>query len=145
MRGHKAPCRPRSARRGEALLETTLVLPMLLFLAFGVIAAGGVTQARLGVGAVAREAARAAAQSQSAAQASASGYYRAGEVADGYRLTNGSLQVTVDVGGFSPGDVITVAARYEVSFGDLPLLNWARVQVGSSSRERVDLYRSRWR
>ena len=49
----------RPVSRGEALLETALVLPLLLLLAFGVVGAGRVTQARLGVSAASREAARA--------------------------------------------------------------------------------------
>ena len=135
----------RAGQRGSALVEIALLLPLLLFLAFGVIGAARVTQARLGVSAVAREAARAAAQAQGPGQASANGYGRAREVADGYGLDNGSLRVMVDAGGFGPGDMIRTSATYEVTFRDLPLLGWGRVEVGSIARERIDLYRSRWR
>ena len=142
MSGRDAPCG--KGRRGQALLEVALVLPVLLFLAFGVIAAGRVTQAKLGVSAVAREAARAAAQSGGAAEASRRGHSRAAEVADGYGLGDGSRVVLIDAGGVGPGELVRASASYEVGFGDLPLLGWARVRVASSSGERVDLYRSRW-
>ena len=46
-----------------------LVVPLLLLLAFGVVGVGRVGQARLGVSAVAREAARAAALADSPAEA----------------------------------------------------------------------------
>ncbi len=132
------------ARRGQALVETALVLPLLLFLAFGVIGAGRLAQARLGVDAVAREAARAAALATDAGSALDQGIARGQAVAGGYGMTNGSLQVAVDVGQFDPGDQVSASARYTVSFSDLPLLSWAQVTLSSTHFERLDLYRSRW-
>ena len=130
--------------RGSALVETALIVPVLLLLAFGVVGAGRVGQARLGVSAVAREAARAAALADSPAEAAARGVARGEEVASGYRLTNGSLRLSVDPGALARGGQVWAAAHYEVRLDDLPLLGWARVGVASEHLERVDLYRSRW-
>ena len=112
--------------------------PLLLFLAFAVIGAGRILQAQLGVGATAREAARAAV----AGRSPVAGRARGEEVARGYALTNGSLAVLVDGGRFAPGGEVTGVASYEVRFDDLPLLGWARVRVRGEAREAIDLYRS---
>lgn len=135
---------PRDGQSGQALVETALVVPILLFLAFGVVAIGRVTQAQMGVSAVAREAARAAALANDPGRAAIDGMARGQEVAAGYNLGNGSLQLAVDPGSFTRGGAVRASARYTVSFGDLPLLGWARVTVGSTHLERIDLYRSFW-
>ena len=135
--GRATPGR-RAARPGQALLELALILPVLLFLAFAVVGAGRVVQAQLGVSAVAREAARAGAAGLSAG----TGRARGEEVAAGYALSNGSLGLLVDGGRFAPGGQVTSVATYEVTFGDLPLLGWARVRVRGEAREAIDRYRS---
>jgi hypothetical protein len=132
------------AQRGQALLETALVLPMLLLLAFGVVGVGRVVQAQMRVSAVAREAARVAALAGTPAEASARGTAQGPEVARGYGLTHGSLEVTVEPGELARGGQVRGAARYDVGLDDLPLLGWARVSVRSEHVERVDVYRSRW-
>ena len=129
---------------GQALVETALVIPVLLLLAFGVVAVGRVVDAQMAVSGVAREAARAAALANTPQEASVNGLARGQEVAAGYSLVNGSLQITVNPGSFSRGGVVSVVARYTVSLGDLPLLGWARATVGSTHLERIDLYRSHW-
>lgn len=129
---------------GQALVELALVIPILLLLAFGVVAAGRVTQAQMGVSAVAREAARAAALANDSGQAAVDGIARGREVATGYSLGNGSLQLAVNAGGFSRGGTVQASAHYTVSLADLPLLGWAHITVGSTHLERVDLYRSFW-
>ena len=131
-------------QRGQALVELALVVPLLLLLAFGVIAVGRVIETQMGVSAVAREEARAAALANGPEEASSNGLARGQEVASGYHLGNGSLQLTVDPGSFERGGEVRASARYTVTFGDLPLLGWARVSVGSTHVERIDLYRSRW-
>lgn len=130
--------RERHVSRGEALLETALVLPLLLLLAFGVVGAGRVTQARLGVGAASREAARATVGARNVG----TGRERGGETARGYGLTNGSLELLVDGGGFAPGGRAVAVANYTVGFSDLPLLGWARVTVRAEAWEAIDHYRS---
>ncbi len=130
--------------RGQALVELALVIPILLLLAFGVIGAGRVTEAQMGVSAVAREAARAAALANDPGDAASQGMARGQQVASGYNLANGSLQLVVNAGGFTRGGTVQAVAHYTVSLADLPLLGWAHITVGSSHLERVDLYRSFW-
>ncbi len=143
-RASSSGCFGRLAQRGQALIETALVIPMLLMLAFGVVGVGRVAQGQMGVSAVAREAARTAALADSPEQAAVRGLARGQEVAAGYRLTNGSLRVEIDPGGLARGATVRATARYEVALDDLPLLGWARVPVGSVHFERTDLYRSHW-
>lgn len=132
-----------SGERGQALIETALVLPVLLLLAFGVVAVGRVTSAQMGVSAVAREAARSAALARDPTDAWNQAQSRGQAVASGYRLTNGSLQLAVNLGTFDRGDEVSASARYVVTLDDLPLLGWVEVPVTSTHAERIDLYRSR--
>lgn len=132
-------------RRGQALVETALVVPLLLTLAFGVVAAGRVAHGQMAVGAVAREAARAAALADTAAEARSRGVSRGREVGAGYGLDVGSFEVRVEPGAFSRSGEVRASARSDVSLEDLPLLSWARVPVSSQHVERIDAYRSRWR
>ncbi len=136
--------RRRVGDRGQALVEAALVIPLLLSLVFGVVAVGRVVQAELGVVAVAREAAKAAAVAQTPAEALASGSARGRETARGYNLTDGSFGLSVDAGAFERGGQVRASAHYTVSLHDLPLLGWASVPLQSSHVERIDLYRSRW-
>jgi Flp pilus assembly protein TadG len=134
----------RARRSGQALVEAAVVIPMLLLLAFGIVAVGRVVQAQMGVSAVAREASRAAALANDPAEAVDRGIARGQTVGTGYRLSNGSLQIAVDSGGFTRGERVRASASYQVSLVDLPLLGAARITVTSDHFERVDLYRSRW-
>jgi len=130
--------------RGQALVEVALVIPVLLLLAFGMVAVGRVTDAQMGVSAGAREAARAAALANNPGEAASQGVTRGQEVAAGYHLGDGSLQLAVNAGNFTRGGTVQASARYTVSLGDLPLLGWAHITVGSTDLERIDLYRSFW-
>ena len=129
---------------GQALVEVALVIPILLLLAFGVVAVGQVTDAQMGVSAVAREAARAAALANGPGEAASQGVTQGREVAAGYHLGDGSLQLAVNGGNFTRGGTVQASARYTVSLGDLPLLGWTHITVGSTHLERIDLYRSFW-
>jgi len=129
---------------GQALVEVALVIPLLLLLAFGVVAMGRVTNAQMGVSAVAREAARAAALANNPGEAASRGVTQGQEVAAGYHLGDGSLQLAVNAGNFTRGGTVQASARYTVSLGDLPLLGWAHITVGSTHLERIDPYRSFW-
>jgi hypothetical protein len=132
------------AEHGQALVELALVIPILLLLAFGVVAVGRVTDAQMGVSAVAREAARAAALANGSTEAANQGMERGREAAAGYHLDDGSLQLAVSAGDFSRGGTVQASARYTVALADLPLLGWAHLTVGSTHLERIDLYRSFW-
>jgi hypothetical protein len=134
----------RRGQRGQALVETALVVPLVLLLVFGVIGVGRLTRAQMAVSAVAREAARAGALASTAGEAGEWGMSRGQEVAAGYALGNGSLDLRVEPGAFDRGGQVRASARYTVELEDLPLMNWVRVPVAGSHVERVDLYRSRW-
>jgi len=138
------PGRTGSRQDGQAIIEMALVVPMLLLLAFGVVAVGRVTQAQMAVSAVARESAASAAMANDAAEAVARGTVRGRAVAEGYHLANGTLQFVIDAGTFARGGAVEASAHYEVVLNDLPLLGWVRVPVNSHHRERIDPYRSRW-
>jgi Flp pilus assembly protein TadG len=142
--GSLASCKQLHAERGQALVELALVIPILLLLAFGVVAVGRVTDAQMGVSATAREAARAAALSNDPTGAASQGMERGREVAAGYHLDDGSLQLAVSAGDFSRGSTVQASVRYTVALADLPLLGWAHLTVGSTHLERIDLYRSVW-
>ncbi len=135
---------PWGNERGQALVEVALVIPILLLLAFGVVAVGRVTDAQMGVSAVAREAARAAALANDPGEAASQGVTQGQEVAAGYHLGDGSLHLAVNAGNFTRGGTVQASAHYTVSLGDLPLLGWAHITVGSTHLERIDLYRSFW-
>ena len=130
--------------RGSVLIETAFVLPVLLIMALGVIGVGRVIQADVGIIAVAREAARSAAMANNASEAASAGLARGQAVAKGYQLGNGSLQLAVDPGTFQRGGQVTAEASYRVQLGDLPLLQWADLQLHSRHTEAIDPYRSRW-
>ncbi|MCC6178317.1 MAG: pilus assembly protein [Chloroflexi bacterium] len=132
-------------RRGQALVETALVVPLLLTLAFGVVAAGRVAHGQMAVSAIAREAARTAALADTAADAQTRGVQRGREVAEGFGVDGGAVEVKIQAGALQRGGEVRASARYDVSLQDLPLLGWARVSVSSDQVERIDLYRSRWR
>ena len=71
---------------------------------------------------------------------------RGQEVAAGYRLTNGSLRLSVEPGALARGGQVRAAARYEVRAATI-CRSWAgpASAVASEHLERIDLYRSRWR
>jgi Flp pilus assembly protein TadG len=128
-------------RQGSALVEVLLVVPVLMLILFGLIGVGRVTQARAAVAAVGRECARAAAGSWTRGEAAANGAYRAGEVAAGYGLTNGTLTTRLDLGGFRAGETVACGVGYTVELDDLPLLGWGRVDLASTGQERIAPYR----
>lgn len=130
--------------QGSAIMETALVLPLLLLLALGVVGVGRVVQAQMGLRAVVREAARAAALANSGADADPRGRAQAAAVAAGYGLRREALRVDLDVEGFTRGGAVRVTARYQVNLDDLPLLSWVSVPLTSAHDERIDRYRSRW-
>jgi Flp pilus assembly protein TadG len=134
---------PATGQHGQALVETALTVPLLLLLAFAVIATGRVAQAQLAVAAVAREAARAGASDGTPDAALAAATTRGRQVATGYGLTNGSLELAVDVGTLARGDRVRAQAHYIVKIAELPLLGWAQVVVEGRQVERIDVYRSR--
>lgn len=128
---------------GSALIESALVIPAVLAIAFGVVMAGRVAHAQIGVQAVAREAGRTLASAPSASEGLADAQSRAFAVADGHGLAADRLGVALDAGGFERGGMVRAQVSYRVGLGDLPLFGRIEVTVSSSHEERVELYRSR--
>jgi len=131
----------RRRQQGQALVELALVVPFLLLLGTSLIGVGRVTQVRMGVNVVARDAARAGALASSPEEAAARGVQRGQDVALSYGLGDGSLQLIVDASGYGRGGRVVAQARYVVRFVDLPLLGWAQVPLTSTHAEPVDPYR----
>lgn len=131
-----------SQQNGQAIVELAIVVPILLVLAFGVLAIGRVVQADMAVRAVAWEAARAGALANSATQATRQGLTSGLAVADDYHLSQSAVQITIDASGYRRGGQVVAKARYVVSFGDLPLLGWASAPVESVHAEPVDPFRA---
>ena len=142
-RAFRALLRPAAGESGGVLVEAALVIPVVLSVAFGVVMAGRIVHAQIGVGAVAREAGRALAQAPSAAEGLADARSRALAVADGHGLAADGLQLVLEAGTFRRGGTVRATASYRVALGDLPLLGRLEVTVKSSHAERVELYRSR--
>lgn len=138
-----SPPSHRSPERGQALVETALVLPLLLTLAFGVVGISRLVHAQMGVSAVAREASRAAALATTPLQATLRGHERGQQVAAGYGLTDSSLRVVVDASDMSRGGWVRATVQYRVALHDLPLLSWLPITLSGDHAERVDIFRSR--
>ena len=132
----------RHGQVGQAVVELALVAPLLLFLAFGVVAIGRIAQATMAVSAVADEAARTAALAPTAGAAVVAGIERGQQVASGYGLAASGLQLTVDARAFGRGGQIRATVRYTVDVQDLPLLGWAQLPVSSTHVAPIDRYTS---
>jgi hypothetical protein len=132
-----------TVERGNALLETALVVPLLLTLGLGVVGVGRLTQAQMGVRSVAREAARSAVLATSGSAAVSRGLERAYAVAAGYGLRAGALRVAVEPGDFVRGGAVRVDVTYDVTLDDLPFLQWTSLRLSDFHVERIDLYQSR--
>ena len=128
------------ALAGQALVEGALVVPLLLALLFGVLAVNHVAQARSGVLAAAREAARAGAQAPSGAELAAA-TARGATIAAGSGLTNGSFALTADIAGDRGGGYLATTATYQVVFVDWGAFSRVRIDVRGEALERSDRYR----
>ena len=135
--------RAAAGESGGVLVEAALVIPVVLAVALGVVMAGRVVHAQVGVGAVAREAGRTLAQAPSAQQGLADARSRALAVAEGHGLEAGELDVVLEAGAFRRGGTVRARVSYRVALGDLPLLGRVDVTVTGSHAERVGLYRGR--
>ncbi len=135
--------RPAAGESGGVLVEAALVIPVVLVVAFGVVMAGRIAHAQVGVGAVVREAGRTLAQAPSARAGLVDARSRALAVADGHGLEAAELQLVLEAGAFRRGGTVRARASYRVALGDLPLYGRVEVTVRSSHSERVELYRGR--
>ena len=137
--------RPGPGESGGVLVEAALVIPVVMAVALGVVMAGRIAHAQIGVGAVAREAGRALAQAPSAQAGLASARSRALAVAEGHGLQAGELDLVLEAGAFRRGGTVRARVSYRVALSDLPLLGRVDVTVTGSHAERVGLYRGRTR
>ena len=128
--------------RGQALVETALVIPFLLVMSFGVVGIGRMTQAQMAVSAVAREAARAGALADTADQAQTQGTQRGYDVGAGYNLSKPALFVFVDPKKFGRCGSVTAQVSYQLNLHDLPMLGWATFTLKSDHTEPVDGFRT---
>jgi hypothetical protein len=142
----------------QALVEAAIVVPLLLLLAFGGVGIGRLVQARMGLDAATREAARAAVLSpmpivrphgtEAQQHAEEQGRAQGERVAQGYGLTDARFLVQAPA--FGPGSWVTAEGTYTVSEVDLPfmrnvfaaILNGRGIQIHARQVERVDAHRS---
>ena len=134
---------PGAGSAGSALIEAALVLPVVLVIASGVVMAGRVAYARVGVEAAAREAGRALAQAPSVEAGLREARLRGVDAARGYGLGGAAFTLELDAGTFARGATVRARASCRVGLWDLPLLGRSSVTVSASHQERVELYRSR--
>lgn len=127
------------------LIEAALVLPVVLVVAFGVVMAGRLVHAQVGVEAAAREAGRALARAPSRDEGLADARSRALQAAEGHGLEAARVVLVLEAGAFRRGGTVRARASYRVALGDLPLLGLVEVTVAGSHQERVGLYRGRTR
>ena len=130
-------------RRGQALVELALSLPVLLLLALGVSQFVRLALTRAGLDAATAAAAAAAARAPSAPAAASAGKAAFDGVSAGYGLGR-SATVTVAAGDFSRGGEVTASAQADVNLGfsGIPALDLSW-RLSSSARARVEDWRSR--
>ena len=128
------------AQEGQALVEGALVMPLLLALLFGVLAVNHAAQARSGVSAAAREAARAGVQATSGAELAAA-TARGSTIAAGSGLTNGSFALTAGIAGGRDGGYLATTATYRVVIVDWGTFSRVGIDVRGEALERFDRYR----
>ncbi|MEX2230415.1 MAG: TadE family protein [Dehalococcoidia bacterium] len=129
--------------RGSSLVEAALVLPVVVALAMGVVMAGRVVQAKIGVQAAAREAARAMAVAPSPWEGSSAAWTYGQSAALAHGLSPARFSLYVDNGGFARGGTVRAAAWYWIQLADLPFLGRYQLMVSSTHIERIELYRAR--
>ena len=137
---------PKTANRGQALVETAIALPVILLIAFGVLGVARLNNTLMAVTATAREAARAAVLAPDADAAWDWGTSRGQQVAAEYGLDTSSeaFLLDVDVSSFEWWGEVRASANYVVTLAHIPLIPWVSVSVPlhRSHAEVLDPYRS---
>ena len=130
-------------RRGQALVELAVSLPVLLLLALGAAQFVQLALCRAGLDAATAAAVAAAARAPSAAAAAADGKAAFDGLSAGYGLGR-SATVEVATGDFSRGGTVTASARADLilGFSGIPALGhgW---RLSSQASARVEDWRSR--
>jgi Tfp pilus assembly protein PilV len=133
-------------RRGQALVETAIALPVVLIIALGILSVARISNALMAVTATAREAARAAVLAPDADTAWDWGTTRGQQVAAEYGLDTSSqaFLLDVDVSSFEWWGEVRTSANYMVTLGDVPLIPWSTISIPlhRSHAEVLDPYRS---
>ncbi len=132
----------RARTRASAIVEFTLVVPVLMLFFLGLVGLGVQVWAQLGLVAVAQEAAHAAAAAPDELAAVDRGTVRGYQVGSGYRLGNGSLRVSVDASQFGPGGRVSAVATYHLGRTEVPLLAGVDLRLEQQHVEVVSRYRS---
>jgi hypothetical protein len=144
----------RRSHPAQALVEAAVVIPILLLVVFGALSMGRLIQARMGLSAATREAARTTALSQmprfdgsDAAQrkhqAQNEGAEHGEAVAREYGL-NGAV-VVVEADRFEPGGWVEANGTYDVRLSNLPWIGpllHGDFEMRARHLERIDRYRS---
>jgi Flp pilus assembly protein TadG len=130
-------------RRGQAVVELAVSLPVLLLLALGAAQFVRLALTRAGLDAATAAAAAAAARAPSAGTAAQAGRAAFDGVSAGYGLDR-STTVTIATGDFPRGGTVTVSARTDVKLGfsGIPALGLA-LTLSSSAAARIEDWRSR--
>ena len=130
------------SRRGQALVELALLLPVLVMVALGAAQFTRLAGARSALDAATAAAASAAARAPDPTSATASAQAAFAGVAGGYRLTGAAL--ALDLGGFDRGANVTArgSAPFRLGVSTIPVLglDWTLTAIVSA---RVEDWRSR--
>lgn len=129
-------------QRGQAVLETALVVPLIMTLGLGAIQVARVADARSGLDAATVAAASTAARAPSAATAATAAQLTFQAAAAPYPLRSPTL--VLDTGAYDRGGTVTATASAAVDLGFAPVPGLPRtVQLKSSAAARIETWRSR--
>lgn len=107
-------------KRGQALVELAVCIPIVLLMAVGAAACVQVADAKSGLDAATQAAAATAARGPNAASATSAARHRFDAVVAAYPLRQPVM--TVDLGGFQRNGLVTVTASASVDVGWAGLL-----------------------
>lgn len=130
------------SRRGQALVETALILPLMLVLALGVVVLARLADAVAGLDGATSAAASAAARAPSEAQAQIAGTATFRSALAGYSLQGGSVSLTTS--GFPRSGSVAAAgqALVDLSFAPVPGLP-RRLLIRSLAVAPIETWRTR--
>ncbi len=104
----------RSSEKGNVLIETALIMPILLLLVAGIIQFGFLLNAKIAVNSASYEAARAATLSDDpGSDAINSAVAYASATLPGWSLDE-RLVLKIDIAGTDPGDIVQVEVIYKI-------------------------------
>jgi Flp pilus assembly protein TadG len=135
--------REHAEEHGSTAVEAAIVAPALLLFVLLVVLGGRVAGAKLRVEEAARDAARAASMARNAGQASEDAHSTAEATLGNAGVTCATFSVQPNLGGFRPGDTITVTVRCTTPLSDLkPLPVPGSKTLSATYAVVIDPYRS---